>query len=125
MATTNDSTKNSMSSANASNSLVGRFFRFFFEFRFITILGVIIGSIVYNVHSETNPLNVILTTPDLYIIGFLIVFALNFICWIFIDKATFYNIKTRLLDLVFDFVFLILSGLSTVGTLFLINTFFL
>ena len=112
-------------SAEGSNSLFSRFLKFFFGYHFITVLGVIIGCIVYNVHSETNPLNVILTTPDLYIIGFLIVFALNFIYWIFSDKATFYNIKIRLIDLFSDFIFLVLSALSTVGTLFLITTFIL
>ncbi len=119
------SSKGGISSGNGKSSLLGRFFKFFFGFRFVTVLGVLIGCIVYNVHSETNPLDVILTTPDLYIIGFLIVFALNFICWIFLDKATFYNIRSRIFDLIFDFVFLILSGLSTVGALFLINTFIL
>lgn len=109
----------------SKNSLFERFVKFFFGYHFITILGVIIGCIVYNVHSETNPLNVILTTPDLYIIGFLIVFALNFIYWIFSDKATFYNIKMRLIDLFSDFVFLVLSALSTVGTLFLLTAFIL
>ena len=109
----------------SKNSLFERFVKFFFGYHFITILGVIIGCIVYNIHSETNPLNVILTTPDLYIIGFLIVFALNFIYWIFSDKATFYNIKMRLIDLFSDFVFLVLSALSTVGTLFLLTAFIL
>ena len=112
-------------SAESKSSLFGRFLKFFFDYHFITVLGVIIGCIVYNVHSETNPLDIILTTPDLYIIGFLIVFALNFIYWIFADKTSFYNIKMRLIDLFSDFVFLVLSALSTVGTLFLITTFVL
>lgn len=107
------------------NSFPWNFFKLIFEFHFITVLGVIIGCIIYNIHSETNPLNNILTTPDIYIIGFLIVFALNFIYWIFSDKASFYNIKNRLINMFLDFIFLVLSALSTIGSLFLLSTFIL
>lgn len=117
--------ESNMQSARETDIFPVRVFKFVFGFHFVTILGVLIGYIIYNIHSETNPLNVILTTPDIYIIGFLIVFALNFIYWIFSDKATFYNIKNRIFGLFVDFVFFILSGLGTVGTLFLADTFIL
>lgn len=99
--------------------------KFLFGFRFVSLIGVFIGSIIYNIQSETNPLDVILTSLNLYLIGLLIVFVVHFILWIFSDKATFYNIKGRVFGFVIDYVFLLLSILSTVGALFLINAFLL
>lgn len=107
------------------NTFLSGVLKFLFGFRFVSLIGVFIGSIIYNIQSETNPLDVILTSLNLYLIGLLIVFVVHFILWIFSDKATFYNIKGRIFGFVFDYVFLLLSILCTVGSLFLINAFLL
>lgn len=101
------------------------FLKYFFGFHFISIIGVVIGLFFYNVQSEINPLSSFLTAGNLYLIGFLVVAALHFILWIFSDKATTYNLKGRLLNLVGDYFFLIASVLGTVGTLFVLETFVL
>lgn len=97
--------------------------KFFFGYRFVTLVGIIIGSIIYNIHSETNPLDLILTSVNLYVICLLIVLAEHFILWIFADKATFYNIIGRILSFISDYIFLVLAILCTVGSLFLLNAF--
>lgn len=99
--------------------------KFLFGFRFVSLIGLLIGSLIYCIQSETNPLDVILTSVNLYFIGLLIVFAIHFILWIFSDKATFYNIKSRIVAFACDYVFLLLSILSAVGTLFILNAFVL
>ena len=108
-----------------SSGFIDRSFKFFFGFHVITILGFFIGCIIFNIQSETNPLTGIVSSVKLYIIGFSMVFVLHFLYWIFGDKATFFNIKNRLFLLFWDYIFLILSTLSTVGTLFLLNTYVL
>ena len=108
-----------------SSGFIARSFKFFFGFHVITILGFFIGCIIFNIQSETNPLTGIVSSGKLYFIGFSMVFVLHFLYWIFADKATFFNIKNRLFLLFWDYIFLILSTLSTVGTLFLLNTYVL
>ncbi len=99
------------------------FLKYFFGFHFVSMIGVIVGFLLYNAHSEKNPLSTFLTTPDLYFIGFLLVAALHFCLWIFTDKASSFNIKGRLLNFIGDYFFLVLSTLCTIGSLFLLTTF--
>lgn len=108
-----------------SSGIIARSFKFFFGFHVITILGFFIGCIIFNIQSETNPLTGIVSSGKLYFVGFLMVFVLHFLYWIFADKATFFNIKNRIFLCVWDYIFLILTTLSTVGTLFLLNTYIL
>lgn len=108
-----------------SSGFIVRSFKFFFGFHVITMLGVFIGCVIFNIQSETNPLMGIVSSGKLYMIGFSTVFVLHFLYWIFADKATFFNIKNRLFLLFWDYIFLIISTLSTVGTLFLLNTYIL
>lgn len=130
---TEDATSQSSKSITPSNfmdkketsSFIVRGLKFFFGFHAITILGFFIGCIIFNIQSETNPLTGIISSGKLYFIGFMIVFVLHFLYWIFADKATFFNIKNRIFSLLWDYVFLILTTLSTVGTLFLLNTYIL
>lgn len=100
------------------------FIKHLFTFHLVTVIGIIVGLILFNIHSEANPLSSFLLSSSIYFIGFLIVFSLHFIYWIFIDKATFYNIKSRFLDMLIDYIYLIVSTLATIGTLFIIDTFF-
>lgn len=101
-------------------SLIG----YLFSFHFVTLLGVVIGTILFDIHSEANPLSSFLLSSHVYFVGFLIVFPLHFLYWIFIDKGTFYNIKSRILNMITDYMLLVLSTLCTIGTLFMIDTFF-
>lgn len=94
-----------------------------FAFHVVTVIGIIVGAILFNIHSEANPLSSFLLSSSLYFIGLLIVFSLHFIYWIFVDKGTFYNIKSRLLDMITDYIYLIIATMATVGTLFMIDTF--
>ncbi|MBR4931568.1 MAG: hypothetical protein IKZ02_00925 [Alphaproteobacteria bacterium] len=111
--------------SGSSGGFISAIFKSIFRFRFITIIGFFIGCIIYDIHSEINPLSNILKTVDLYIIGCFMVFVLHFVLWIFTDKATFYNIKGRVLNFLGDVFFLFASTLGTVGSLFLLNTFIL
>ncbi len=101
------------------------FLKYFFGFHFVSILGVLVGFILYNIQSVTNPLSSFLQAETLYIVGFFSVAALHFILWIFVDKATTYNLKGRILSFIGDYFFLIAAILSTVGSLFLLHTFIL
>ncbi len=100
------------------------FFKYIFSFHFVTVIGIASGIFLFNTHSEQSPLSTTLSTFPIYLIGFIIVFSLHFLYWIFVDKGTFYNIKTRIADMMSDYVLLIISALSTTGTLFILTTFF-
>ncbi len=101
------------------------FLKYFFGFHFISTIGVLVGSFLYSVQSETNPISSFLTAPNLYVICVVTVIVIHFILWIFVDKSTSFNLKNRLLNMIGDYFFLVISILGTVGSLFLLNTFIL
>lgn len=97
--------------------------KYIFGFHFISILGVIVGIILYDIQSESNPLSSFLTAPSLYLIALLVTGVIHFILWISVDKATSYNMKGRVLGFITDYFILIACILSTAGSLFMMNTF--
>lgn len=101
------------------------FLKSFFKFNFATVLGVIIGLWLYSMHSERKPLSSFLTEPYLYLILFIIVFGFHLIIWLLMDKATLSNIGKLIKNIISQTIILTLVTLSSVGFLFLINTFVL
>lgn len=101
------------------------FIKAFFSFNFPTLAGLVVGFWLYSLHSERQPLSTFLTESYLYIILFLLVLAFRLIIWLLLDKASLRNIKKLALNIIQDTIILTLVTLSTVGFLFLFNTFVL
>ncbi len=92
-------------------------------FRFPTIVGVVAGAWLYMIHSERQQLSGFLTESNLYLILFILAFGFRLILWLLLDKASLKTVVRTLGLTALDFVVLTAVCLSTVGFLFLMNTF--
>ncbi len=95
-----------------------------FEFHFVSLLGIGMALWLYHIQSETTPLSAFLFSSHIYLIAFLIVVACRVISWVVLDTATFYNIRSRLLGIISDYILFVMALLGTLGCLFLFNVFF-
>ncbi len=99
------------------------FFKFFTSFRFLPMCGLIMGSWIYSIHTEQQPLSMYLLEIKTYLIAFLIVLGLRLFVWLTFERATFYDIKGLVKSILVDFSLFVLMMWSVIGTLFLFNTF--
>ncbi len=99
------------------------FFKPFFSFRLITLAGMGVGLWLFSVQTEQIPLSALLTETRVYFIPFLIVLGFHILLWIFIEKASLYNIGNYFWGIIRDTVVINCVVLSTVATCFLLTTF--
>lgn len=94
-----------------------------FSFNLPAIIGLILGVLLFNQQSESNPLSQILMSPFLYLSALLIAVILQFIYWTLIDTGTVENLKPHIINAVIDYIIIVLVIMSIIGTLFIIDTF--
>lgn len=104
---------------------VNSFFKAFVSFRFSIVLGLAMGLWLYMTQSENQPLSSFLTSKQIYLIALLIVLSFRLIIWVLIEKASFYSVTSTMRNTVIDYIACIISMLSIVGCLFLLQTFIL
>ncbi len=104
---------------------ISSFFKAFVSFRFSVVLGLAMGLWLYMTQSESQPLSSFLTSNQVYLIALLIVLSFRLIIWVAIEKASFYSVTSTIRNTVIDYITCILSMLSLVGCLFLLQTFIL
>lgn len=104
--------------------MIGNLFKSLFSFNMATIIGALVGLIIYVSYTGAMPLPPILFSQKLYLICFIFVLLFHFFLWIFLDKASFFNFKNRMSDLVVDYVCLMLMLTCSCATAFLLNTFY-
>ncbi|MDY6407867.1 MAG: hypothetical protein SPL08_04115 [Pseudomonadota bacterium] len=95
----------------------------FLTFRFIILVGIIMGLWIFSIQTEQVPLSVLLTEMRVYLIAFLIVLGFHVLLWILVQKASFYDIGGYLWRIVRDTIIINAALLSTVATCFLIKTY--
>lgn len=104
---------------------VNSFFKAFVSFRFSIVLGLAMGLWLYMTQSESQPLSSFLTSKQIYLIALLIVLSFRLIIWVVIEKASFYSVTSTMRNTVIDYITCIISMLSIIGCLFLLQTFIL
>lgn len=104
---------------------INSFFKAFVSFRFSIVLGLAMGLWLYMTQSESQPLSSFLTSKQIYLIALLIVLSFRLIIWVVIEKASFYSVTSTMRNTVIDYITCIISMLSIVGCLFLLQTFIL
>ena len=96
----------------------------FFAFHFITLAGIAIACFVWMISTENQPISTFLFSPNLYIISSLIAIAVRLLLWITIDKGTFFEIGHILGRLILDVIVINVVILSTLSSIFILETFF-
>ncbi len=97
----------------------------FFAFHFITLAGIAIACFVWMISSEVQPVSSFLFSSNLYIISSLIAVAVRLLLWISIDKGTLFEIKSVLKRIILDVIVINAVILSTLSSIFIVETFFL
>lgn len=96
----------------------------FLSFRFIPLAGIALGLWLFSMQSEMNPLSSLLTEKRVYLISFMIVVSVNLFLWVFVEKASLYDLSAYFLRVFRDTIVINWVMLSTAAASFLINTFF-
>ena len=104
--------------------MLSDFFKKLFSCNFISIVGIFIGFILFATYTGNLPLPPILFSQELYFMALLGIMIFHFFLWVLLDKSSFANIKNRLMDLVVDYVVLLITIICAASTIFLINTFY-
>ncbi len=95
-----------------------------FNFRFISICGILMGFYVFSLQSETQPLSSFIFRPSLYFMASLIAFFVDILIWLLMDKGTFYEFSHFVKKLVDDCIIINIILLCTLSFLFLYTIFF-
>ena len=93
----------------------------FLTFRFIILVGIIMGLWLFSIQNEQVSLSMLLTESRIYLISFLIVLGFHALLWILIQKASFYDIGGYIWRIIRDTVIINAVILSTVAVCFLIH----
>ena len=97
----------------------------FFMFHFITLFGIAIAFFIYMMSSENQPVSSFIFSPNLYILASLIAVSVRLILWVLVDKGTFFEIKKIFKRMILDVVVINVVILSTLSSIFIVETFFL
>ena len=97
----------------------------FFAFHFITLAGIIIALFVWFISDEKQPVSSFLFSPNLYIISSSIAISVRLLLWIAVDKGTFFEIKKIFKRMLLDVIVINVVILSTLSSIFIVETFFL
>ena len=97
----------------------------FFTFRFTTLAGIIIASVVWFLSSESQPVSSFLFSPNLYLISSAVAVSIRLLLWIAIDKGTLFEIRQLFWKILQDVVVINVVILSTLSSIFIVQTFFL
>ncbi len=104
--------------------MLTNFFKHLFSFNIASFAGIIVGWMLFMTYTGSMPLPPLLFSRELYVMGLLGVSIFHFFLWVLLDKASFYNIKNRMKDLVVDYMVLMAVTTCFCSMLFLINTFY-
>ena len=96
----------------------------FFSFHFITLFGIAIALFVYMISNENQPISSFLFKPNLYILSSLIAVAVRLLLWVLVDKGTFFEIRRVLGKIIQDVIVINVVILSTLSSIFIVETFF-
>ena len=97
----------------------------FFSFHFVTVFGILIAFFVYMLSNNNRPLASFIFSRNLYILSSLIAIATRLLLWVLVDKGTFFEIKRVIGRIIQDVIIINVVILSTLGSIFIIETFFL
>ena len=101
------------------------FFAPFFAFNFITLFGICIACFIWGISSENQPISSFLFNPYLYLISSSLAIAIRVLLWLVIDKGTMFEIKRVIGRIIEDCIVINVVILSTLSSIFIIETFFL
>lgn len=104
--------------------MLTHFFKSLFSFNIASIAGIITGWILFVTYTGSMPLPPLLFSRELYFMCLLGTSIFHFFLWVIFDKASFYNIKNRLKDLLLDYMVLMTVTTCFCALVFLINTFY-
>ncbi|MBQ8251475.1 MAG: hypothetical protein IJY92_06160 [Alphaproteobacteria bacterium] len=100
------------------------FFKHLFSFNIASFSGIVAGWALFMTYTGSMPLPPLLFSRELYFMGLLGASIFHFFLWVLLDKASFYNIKNRMKDLLLDYLVLMAVTTCFCSMLFLINTFY-
>lgn len=104
--------------------MISHLFKNLFSFNIASFTGIIVGWVLFTTYTGSMPLPPLLFSQELYFMGFLGVCLFHFFLWVLLDKASFYNIKNRLKDLLTDYIVLMVVTICFCAMSFLIATFY-
>lgn len=104
--------------------MISQLFKNLFSFNIASFAGIIVGWVLFNTYTGAMPLPPLLFSHELYFMGMLGVCIFHFFLWVLLDKASFYNIKNRLKDLLIDYIVLMIVTTCFCAMSFLIATFY-
>lgn len=104
--------------------MITYFFKQLFSFNIASFSGIIAGWALFMTYTGSMPLPPLLFSHELYFMGLLGASIFHFFLWVLFDKASFYNIKNRMKDLLLDYLVLMAVTTCFCSMLFLINTFY-
>lgn len=99
--------------------------RTFLSFRFISVAGIALGLWLFSLQSEMTPLSSLLTEGRVYLVSFIIVVSVNLLLWVFVEKASLYDIGGYFFRVFRDTIVINAVMWSTAAAAFLLDTFFL
>ena len=97
----------------------------FFMFHFITVFGIAIALFIYAISSEKSPVSAFIFSPSLYVLASLIAVSVRLFLWILVDKGTFFEISKIFKRMLLDILVINVVILSTLSSIFIVETFFL
>lgn len=104
--------------------MITNLFKSLFSFNLATLIGGLVGLIMYANYTGSMPLPPLLFSQKLYLVCFIFVLMFHFFLWIFLDKASFFNFKNRIRELLIDYICLMFMLTCSCATAFLFNTFY-
>ena len=104
-----------------SDSFFGRLF----AFRFITLAGILVACTVWVLSSESQPISTFLFSPNLYIISSAMAVSIRLLLWIAVERGTLFEIHRVLGQVLQDVIIINIVILSTLSSIFIVETFFL
>ncbi len=104
--------------------MLNEFLKKMFSFNIVSLAGIFAGFVVFLTYTGSLPLPPVLFSSEMFFMSFLGIMLFHFFLWILLDKASFYNMKNRLGDLLIDYVVFLVTIICATSTIFLINTFY-
>ena len=96
----------------------------FFSFHFITIFGIAIALFVYMISNENQPISSFLFSRNLYLLSSLIAVTVRLLLWVLVDKGTLFEFRKVLWRILQDVLIINVVILSTLSSIFIVETFF-
>lgn len=93
----------------------------FFAFRWMSLIGIITGILLFLRQTMNLPFFAIIANPYLYLVALLFVLAYRFILWIIVEQATTYTLRPLFKNIILDYICFVVLMLCSGSACFLIS----